>query len=883
MQEEILLEYEKIKDKLSQEEFLAEIEEIRENHQDLEFFNDVDFARMVLKNHGIDDDSSNVEGDNSIEESDADSENVEFSDDSSNEDITEMSEDVLQIYDEVKDQVSKEDFLARMNEFRKDNNNIGFYDDVTFANMVKGEFITEENPVLSETEEYSINNISQLEEGKQDISISGRVMSISNPKSFTTRNNKQGKVCNMDVADNTGSIRVVLWTQNIKLLKNVTEGDIVQVNGVDIKKGFRDNLEANMRQRSTIVQLKNADESKYPAYNEVITDIADIEPDEKVNIIARIIRIPTVRTYEKNGKKGKVTSLELQDKSGKISYTLWNNNVDLIESLNLHDGDTVKILSAQSREGRDNEITLTHWDGRIIKGDFEVPDLEQEFSKIGNLQEQKDVSIMGIVSKLQDIKTFNRKSDNSEGKLRNFDVMDDTGSIRVTVWGDDTGISMNKGNVIKIIGGDVRFDDYTSTGYSMNTNFNTQITVNPNNLTDEQLDYFDKLREKIVPVKIGQVQDIPDDGVEIDVIGRILSIGETREFQRDDGSVGIVRNITFADETGKVQLSLWNEKAEEEFNVGDAYQIENARTRLGFSAVDLNIGGSSRIIKLSEDQAANMFIPALETLEQMIYTPKKIDEIDDEDEENLIIIGRIIEMYDIREFDRDNGDKGYVKNIEIADDTGSIRVALWNDDAKREFNLGDAIKLQNPRLSYNEDHIEISVSSFTTILEPSDNELSGIPTYDELKEMIYTPKTIESLADDDVNVRVTGTLSDISTDRIILKRCPHCGNNVAQSENENICDFCGEEFDEPQYLLIIAGRLEDDTGDISIAFFDNLAEELIGMKKEEIIELTEDGLGIEDKVSDLEGLTIEVIANVGFNNMSEENKLSPKKILSKYF
>ena len=63
MQEEILQEYEKIKDKLSQEEFLAEIEEIRENHQDLEFFNDIDFARMVLKNHGIDDDSSNVEGD----------------------------------------------------------------------------------------------------------------------------------------------------------------------------------------------------------------------------------------------------------------------------------------------------------------------------------------------------------------------------------------------------------------------------------------------------------------------------------------------------------------------------------------------------------------------------------------------------------------------------------------------------------------------------------------------------------------------------------------------------------------------------------------------------------------------------------------------------
>ena len=867
MQEEILLKYEKIKDKLSEEEFLAEIEKIRADFDDVEYMSDVDFAQQVLKNYGI------------VEDVPAESQ------DSSEDDrITEMSSAVLEIYEDVKDQISKEDFIARMNDFRRENKGIDFYDDVTFANMVKGEFVTEKNPTLSQTEEYSINNIADLEDGNQDISISGRVMGISNTKSFTTRNGKgKGEVCNLELADNTGSIKVVLWTQNIKLLKNVSEGDIIQVNGVDIKTGFRNALEANMRPRSTIIHKKDADESEYPVYTEVITDIGDIDADETVNIIARIIRIPTIRTYEKNGKKGKVTSLELQDRTGKISYTLWNNNVDLIKSLDLHDGDTVKILSAQSRYGRDGEITLTHWDGRIIKGDYDIPEVSQDFSKIGDLKEEKDVSIMGIVSKLQDIRTFNRKTDNSEGKLRNFEVMDDTGSIRVTLWGDDTGISMNKGNVIKIIGGDVRFDEFTSTGYSMNTTFNTQITVNPNNLTDEELDYFNQLREQIKPVKIGDVEKIIDDGIEIDVIGRILVIGDVREFQRDDDTVGIVRNITFADETGKVQLSLWNEKAQDEFNVGDAYQIENARTRLGMFATDLNIGSGSRMIKLSDKQASDMFVPTLETLEKMIYTYKKIDDIEDEDEESLIVIGRIIEMYDVREFDRDNGDKGFVRNIEIADDTGSIRVALWNEDAKRNLKIGEAIKLQNPRITYNEDHLEINVSSTTAILEPAESELSSIPTYDELKEIIYTPKTIESLTDDDVNVRVTGTLKDVSSGRILLRKCPNCGNNLDVSEEENYCDYCGEEYDEPRYTLMIPARLTDDTGEISITFFDNLVEELIGMKKEEVINLSEDGLGIEDKVEDLEGLTIEVIANVGFDNYNEENRLSPKKILNKYF
>ena len=69
MQEEILLEYEKIKDQLSEEEFLAEIEEIRQNHEDLGFFNDIDYARMVLKNHGsVDEVLSQDDEDDSIEE-----------------------------------------------------------------------------------------------------------------------------------------------------------------------------------------------------------------------------------------------------------------------------------------------------------------------------------------------------------------------------------------------------------------------------------------------------------------------------------------------------------------------------------------------------------------------------------------------------------------------------------------------------------------------------------------------------------------------------------------------------------------------------------------------------------------------------------------------
>ena len=867
MQENILQEYEKVKDKLSEQEFLEEMERMKSSNEDVDFIDDFSAAQLVVQNHlGID---------------------TSIFDNKEEEASSRMSDELKERFDKVKDQISEDEFFERIEKFREQEIENPFMTDTSLADMVVGELVTEEPEMVSEKPEFAIDTIDKLEANSRDVTVAGRVISISNPRSFKTRKGQNGQVQNVELKDNTGVIRAVFWTQNIRLLKEVKEGDIIQIKNVDIKEGYS-GLEANLRPRSVLVHLEE-DSSKYPAYEEEITKIADIEPETKVNIIARIIRIPTIRSYEKNGKEGKVASLELQDDSGQISYTLWNKNVELIEDLKLEDGDTVKILQAQARErpNRDgeNEISLTHWDGRIIKGDYDVPEIQQEFLPIGDLSEQRDVSIIGVVSRLQDIRVFTRKTDNTEGKLRNFDVRDSTGEIRVTVWGDDTNIAINKGDFIKVIGGDVRFDEYTQSQYSMNTNFNTQITVNPENLPIEKLDELDGIRNELHPVSIGQIQfDYDEDGVEIDIIGRILSLEDPREFQRDDSTVGIVRSALFADESGKVRLSFWNEKAEGDYAVGEAYRIENARTRLGMYSVDLNIGGGSRIIRLSEEQASAMFIPELATLEKAIYDYKKIEDLD-EDEEDTVIVGRVIELNEIRNFDRDNGDTGSVRNIEIADDTGSIRVVLWDKDANMDLEMGQPLKLQNPRLSLDMDNrLQATVSGGTTVLEPSEKELEELPSQDELMESIFVAKSIESLTEDDTNVHITATIKEVFPDKILLKKCPNCRESVEESEDEYICDNCGHTFDEPKYTLMIPTRVEDDTGEISVTFFGNLAEELIDMSQEEVVSLIEDeALGIEDKIEDLVNMTIEIIANVSFNEYSEEYRLNPKKLLKKYY
>lgn len=83
----------------------------------------------------------------------------------------------------------------------------------------------------------------------------------------------------------------------------------------------------------------------------------------------------------------------------------------------------------------------------------------------------------------------------------------------------------------------------------------------------------------------------------------------------------------------------------------------------------------------------------------MLYSHKSLADVE-EDDEGIIVTGRIIESSDVREFDRTDGSKGYVKSLEIADNSGSINVTLWNENAKKEWNVGDAIKFQDPQISF---------------------------------------------------------------------------------------------------------------------------------------------------------------------------------------
>ncbi|OPY25037.1 MAG: Replication factor A [Methanobacterium sp. PtaU1.Bin242] len=787
--------------------------------------------------------------------------------------MPEMNEEIKSEYEKIKDKISYEDFLKEMKTRMKDYEDVSFMGELDVARVIVGEYVDEENKPLSENN--PVTEISDLKTGNHNISLIGRVMHISNVKKFTTRKGRDGKLANLVLADETGEIRVVMWTENIKHLKKFQEGNVIKLNNLEIKQGFR-NDEAHLNMNSTIQKLPEDEFTNLPTYEEKITNIADIKEDMEVNVIARIIRIPRIRTFDKNGKEGKFVSMEIQDKSGKINFNLWNRDTDLLENLDLTEGDSIKIIGAQSRM-RNGEISLSHfWLGRIIKGDFDVPEYQEKTLKIGDAHEIRDATVLGVVSKIYDTITFIR-DDATTGLVRSLEIEDNTGNIRVTLWNDDTKMELKKGDIIKIVGGNIEFDQYSGTDYRINTNWNTKIIVNPplENQTKEMLQECGKY---LKPVKIGDLNSI-DEGEEVDIIGRVINLFEPNQFQRDDGSVGLVRSAEIADDSGVVRISLWDEKAESGLNIGDAVKIENARTRMGTYNIELSVGKTSRLLKPSDEDVKSL--PSLHEIEESIYKNKNIDELKEGDRD-IRIIGRIVALYDPNEFVRNDGSTGVVRSAEIGDQTGVIRASLWDEQVSTPLNEGEVVKIENPRVTYRNDQIEISVGRNTPLSKAKKEESEKIPSVSEIEEKRYPKKKIDEIEETDQNIKVSGKIIETYGNKILYEMCPNCNKRVNLTENGYICDICGEEIDEPNYLMIIPLVIEDETGTIRTTFFRRSAEELIEMttpEVEDVIKKTGDEGSLEDKVNDLVERELTIIANASFDEYNEEIRLNARKVL----
>jgi replication factor A1 len=326
---------------------------------------------------------------------------------------------------------------------------------------------------------------------------------------------------------------------------------------------------------------------------------------------------------------------------------------------------------------------------------------DQEVDCIADVEAgHDDVTFLAKVTRVEDLRTFERdEEDREDGKVLNVEVADESGQITITMWdrmAEDAVENLQVGDVIDVAGRPK--DGYNGLEVSVD-----DVDADPEGDVDVEI------------VDEYQVEDLTMGASDVTLVGELLDTDEVRTFDRDDGSEGRVANLSVGDETGRVRVTLWDERAPraEELTPGETVEIVDGYVREREGDLELHVGSRG----------------AVEVVDETVsYEPetKPIGEL--ELDETADIAGGVIETSEKRTFDRDDGSEGQVRNVRLKDDTGEIRVALWGDKADISIDLADEIACTDVEIQEGwQDDLEASAGwqSTVTVLGDTTPEADG--------------------------------------------------------------------------------------------------------------------------------------------------------------
>ncbi|MDY6931763.1 MAG: OB-fold nucleic acid binding domain-containing protein [Halobacteriota archaeon] len=277
--------------------------------------------------------------------------------------------------------------------------------------------------------------------------------------------------------------------------------------------------------------------------------------------------------------------------------------------------------------------------------------------------EKMNASFLGRVTQLSSINEFTR-NDGTVGRVANMTLADETGSIRVAVWDEYTDL-VKTGDIS--VGSNLKVSGYIKEGYS-----GAEVNIGKNGGI-EPID-------QEIKVKRHNINDISSDMSSVNVIGKVIDLSDIRIFQRQDGTEGKVKNLVIGDETGKIRVVLWGEMTSFDVKLGSVVEVNNGYSKDSYGSVEVHLGRGSQIGLSDKD-----------VVYKEIITP--IDYIELNRGYNLL--GNITGLDSIREFVKKNGSVGRVANIFVSDDSGRIKVVLWDDHSEivNEIDIGSPVKI----------------------------------------------------------------------------------------------------------------------------------------------------------------------------------------------
>jgi DNA/RNA endonuclease YhcR with UshA esterase domain len=200
---------------------------------------------------------------------------------------------------------------------------------------------------------------------------------------------------------------------------------------------------------------------------------------------------------------------------------------------------------------------------------------------------------------------------------------------------------------------------------------------------------------------------------------------------------------------------------------------------------------------------------------------------------NLNITVRIQRVFEPREFVY-KGQKGRVANVMLTDGTGTIRMSLWNEqcDHVEKLKPGMGIEIFGAYTKDNQGKPEVRLSrrGGIKLLEKCD-----LPEIEEVSFASVGGRTTISKIGETGTHEVRAALVQLFETAAFYEMCPQCNKRIKKDNGSFKCAEHGEQ--EPDFMLILSGVIDDGTANVRSVFFRDTALNLIGMKMEDALEI----------------------------------------------
>jgi ssDNA-binding replication factor A large subunit len=180
-------------------------------------------------------------------------------------------------------------------------------------------------------------------------------------------------------------------------------------------------------------------------------------------------------------------------------------------------------------------------------------------------------------------------------------------------------------------------------------------------------------------------------------------------------------------------------------------------------------------------------------------------------------LGKITNIFPVREYNKNNK-KGKVANMIIADETGNVRVVLWDTNhirliEEKTIGNGDVIEITNAAMRDTEIHLSgfSDLKKSTLILENVKTEIASLEK--EIKDLLQGQ-----------NVKLRGIVVQLFNPRF-FNVCPQCGKKAVETPDGFSCAEHGKVS--PQERALLNFVLDDGTETTRAVLFSEQINKLI--------------------------------------------------------